>query len=61
MDRQARFRAGEWGMARHLRFQHPGAVCHVMARGDGAKQPFLGKEDHESFRHWLEQACSKSG
>jgi REP element-mobilizing transposase RayT len=48
-------------MARQLRFQYPGAVYHVMARGDGAKQLFLGKEDHESFRHWLEQVCGSHG
>ena len=46
-------------MARQLRFQYPGAVYHVMARGDGGKQLFLGKEDHESFRHWLEQVCGE--
>ena len=49
------------GMARQLRFQYPGAVDHGMARGDGGKQLFLGKEDHESFRHWLEQVCGSRG
>ena len=48
-------------MARQLRFQYPGAVDHGMARGDGGKQLFLGKEDHESFRHWLEQVCGSHG
>jgi REP element-mobilizing transposase RayT len=48
-------------MARQLRFQYSGAVYHVMARGDGGKQLFLGKEDHESFRHWLEQVCGSHG
>ncbi len=48
-------------MARQLRFQYPGAVYHVMARGDGGKQLFLGKEGHESFRHWLEQVCGSHG
>jgi hypothetical protein len=42
-------------MARRLRFQYPGAVYHVMARGDGGKQLILGKEDHGweelSFKH----------
>jgi hypothetical protein len=27
-------------MARPLRFQYPGAVYHVMARGDGGKMVF---------------------
>ena len=27
-------------MARPLRFQYPGAVYHVMARGDGGKRVF---------------------
>jgi REP element-mobilizing transposase RayT len=48
-------------MARQLRFQYPGAVYHVMARGDGGKQLFLGKEDHESFLHWLGQVCGSHG
>ncbi len=34
-----------------------GAVCHVMARGDGGKQLFCTREDHESFLHWLEKVC----
>lgn len=38
---------GVWlGMARQLRFQYPGAVYHIMARGAGGKQLFLGKDDH---------------
>jgi hypothetical protein len=36
-------------MARQVRFQYAGAVYHVMARGDGGKQIFIRKEDHESF------------
>ena len=32
-------------MARQLRFQYPGAVYHVMARGDGGKQlSLLGRK-----------------
>jgi REP element-mobilizing transposase RayT len=60
-DCQVRVRAGGPGMARQLRFQYPGAVYHVMARGDGGRQLFLGKEDHELFRHWLEQVCGSHG
>ena len=48
-------------MARPPRFQYPGAVYHVMARGDGGKQIFTEKEDHESFLHWLERVCGSHG
>ena len=48
-------------MARQLRFEYPGAVYHVMARGDGGKRIFLGKEDSLSFLHWLEQVCGSHG
>jgi len=48
-------------MARQLRFQYPGAVYHVMARGDGGKPLFIGKEDHESFVYWLEWVCVSHG
>lgn len=48
-------------MARPPRFQYPGAVYHVMARGDGGKRIFIGKEDHESFLHWLERVCKSHG
>ena len=48
-------------MSRQLRFQYPGAVYQIMARGDGGKQLFLGKEDHWAFLHWLEQVCGSHG
>ena len=48
-------------MARPPRFQYPGAVYHVMARGDGGKRIFVGKEDHESLLHWLERVCQSHG
>ena len=48
-------------MARQLRFQYPGAVYHVMARGDGGKPLFIGKDDHESFVYWLERVCGSHG
>jgi len=48
-------------MARQLRFEYPGAVYHIMARGDGGKCIFPGKEDHGSFLHWLEQVCGSHG
>lgn len=48
-------------MARPPRFEYPGAVYHVMARGDGGKQIFLGREDCESFLHWLGRVCRSHG
>ena len=33
-------------MARPLRFEYPGAVYHIMARGDGGKSLFIDEEDH---------------
>lgn len=48
-------------MARQVRFQYAGAVYHVMARGDGGKPIFIGREDHESFLYWLERVCGSHG
>ncbi len=48
-------------MARQPRFEYPGAVYHVMARGDGGKPIFVGKDDHESFLYWLERVCTSHG
>jgi REP element-mobilizing transposase RayT len=48
-------------MARPHRFEYPGAVYHVMARGDGGKRIFIGQEDHESFLYWLERVCGSHG
>lgn len=49
------------GMARQPRFEYPGAVCHVMVRGDGGKRIFEQKEVHESFLYWLELVCVSHG
>lgn len=48
-------------LARQLRFQYAGALYHVMARGDGGKQIFIRKEDHEPFLYWLERVCENHG
>ena len=48
-------------MARQPRFEYPSAVYHVMARGDGGKRIFVGKDDHESFLYWLERVCTSHG
>jgi putative transposase len=48
-------------MARPLRFQYPGAVYHVMARGDGGKRIFIEKEDHKAFLFRLGEVCASHG
>jgi hypothetical protein len=48
-------------MARPPRFEYPGAIYHVMARGDGGQRIFLGKEDCQSYLHGLERVCQSHG
>ena len=48
-------------MARPLRFVYPGAVYHVMARGDGGKAIFIEKEDQLLFLHGLSGICGSHG
>ncbi len=48
-------------MARPLRFEYPGAIYHVMARGDGGKAIFIVKDDHLLFLHRLSEVCRSRG
>ena len=48
-------------MPRALRHQYPGAVYHVMARGDGGKAIFENDEDRKSFLYRLGQVCGSHG
>jgi len=48
-------------MARALRIEYPGAVYHVMARGDGGKRIFETEEDHFALLARLEEACESHG
>jgi len=48
-------------MARPMRFVYPGAVYHVMARGDGGKAIFIEKEDHLLFLYGLSRVCGSHG
>ena len=48
-------------MARPLRYQAPGAVYHVMARGEGGKNVFEEDADRWAWLERLEQACEKHG
>lgn len=48
-------------MPRALRHQYPGAVYHVMARGDGGKIIFEGDDDRKAFLFRLGQVCGSHG
>jgi REP element-mobilizing transposase RayT len=49
------------GMARPIRFQYPGAIYHVIARGDGGKVVFETDDDRKSFVFRLGQVCASHG
>ena len=48
-------------MARPLRVQYPGAVYHVMARGNHGQPIFADNPDRKRFLETLEEACHKTG
>ncbi len=48
-------------MARPLRYEAPGAIYHVMARGEGGKDVFETDQDREAWLVRLGQACAKHG
>lgn len=50
-----------WRMARQLRIQYPGAIYHVMNRGDCREPIFQDDADHERFLAPLGEACVKTG
>ena len=47
-------------MARKLRIQYPGALFHVMNRGDRRNAIFTDDEDRERFLATLTEACQKT-
>jgi REP element-mobilizing transposase RayT len=47
-------------MARQLRIEYPGAVYHVMSRGDRREAVFKDDQDCEGFLRALAEACEKS-
>ncbi len=47
-------------MARKLRFEYPGAICHVMNRGDHHEDIFRDNEDRRRFLGTLGEACVKT-
>ena len=48
-------------MARPLRVQYPGAVYHVMARGNHGRPIFGDDEDRQRWLKTLAEACRKKG
>ena len=47
-------------MARKLRVQYPGAIYHVMNRGDRRESIFKDDLDRERFLATLGEACAKT-
>ena len=47
-------------MARKLRVQYPGAIYHVMNRGDRRENIFVDDEDRLLFLETLGEACQKT-
>jgi len=47
-------------MPRKLRVQYPGAMYHVMSRGDRREDIFLDDVDRQDFLKTLAEACQKT-
>jgi REP element-mobilizing transposase RayT len=47
-------------MARKLRLQYPGAIYHVMNRGDRREDVFADEQDYQLFVDTLDEACGKT-
>ena len=48
-------------MPRQLRLQYPGAMYHVMSRGNRRQKIFLDDVDRQDFLKTLAEACQKTG
>ena len=48
-------------MGRKLRVEYPGAIYHVMNRGDRREAIFRNDEDRKLFLSTLVEACGKTG
>ena len=46
-------------MPRKLRIQHPGAIYHVINRGDRREDIFKGGADRKLFLATLAEACAR--
>ena len=49
------------GMPRHPRVEYPGAIYHVMSRGDRKDAIYLDDVDRQDFLRTLAEACQKTG
>src|SRR5216117_134815 len=49
-----------WGVARKLRVQYPGAIYHLMNRGDRREPIFKDDADRARFLETLGQCCTKT-
>jgi putative transposase len=47
-------------MARKIRIEYPGAIYHVMNRGDRREATFEDDQDRERFLETLGQTCAKT-
>jgi hypothetical protein len=48
-------------MPRKVRLQYPGAIYHVMSRGDQQDDIFFDDVDRQDFLKTLAEACQKTG
>jgi len=48
-------------MPRQMRIEYPGAIYHVMSRGDQREPIFLDEGDRHDFLKTLAEACGKTG
>ena len=48
-------------MPRQLRVEYPGALYHVMSRGDRRKDIYVDDVDRQDFLKTLAEACLKTG
>src|SRR3954469_14963737 len=48
-------------MPRKIRVQYPGAIYHVMSRGDRREDIFYHDIDRQDFLKTLAEACQKTG
>jgi len=48
-------------MPRQPRIEYPGAIYHVMSRGDRREPIFLDDVDRQDFLKTLAEACQKTG
>lgn len=49
-----------WGMPRALRIEYPGAIYHVMNRGDHREPIFRDDLDRRQFLRTLGEMCRKT-